>query len=266
MQPGYYPTRIHQVPPDNLGKAFFGSLVTHVAIAGALVASGFLHFQHETFGSQTTSTGSIGVDLVKSIPLPRNNGPTNPLANDTKAIAPEAPAKEIKLKEQVKEEPKDAIAIPEEIQKKKKKISPQQQVTSLFRPPEAYKPNKVYSTVPQQVSSEMYGMKGANGIDVGQESILGSRFGAYADLIRDRIAQHWNRSNLHSSPDQKCTVTFSIARDGTVNNVRILQSSDNYLLDTSAQRAILDASPLPPLPQQFPRNDATVQLSFQLKQ
>lgn len=265
MQPGYYPTGIDQVPPEKLGKAFFGSLVTHALVAGALVASGFLHFQHETFGSQATNTGSIGVDLVKTIPIPRNNGPTNPLANDTKAIAPQAPVKQVKLKEQVKEEPKDAIAIPERIQKKKK-ISPQQQVTSLFRPPEAYKPNKVYSTVPQQVSSDMYGMKGSNGIDVGQQSILGSQFGAYANLMRDRIAQHWNRSNLHSSPEQKCTVTFTIARDGTVSNVQISQPSGDYLLDTSAKRAILDASPLPALPQQFPRNDATVQLWFQLKQ
>lgn len=262
MQPAYYPSG---PPPDPLGKAFFGSLATHALVAGALLASGFLHFQHETFGSQSTNSGSIGVDIVKTIPIPRNDGPTNPLANDTKSIAPQAPAPVLKQREQVKEQPKDAIAIPDQVQKKKK-ISPQQQVTTLFRPPEAYKPNKVYSTVPQQANSPMFGMQGSHGIDVGQQSILGSQFGAYANLMRDRIAQHWNRSNLHSSPDQTCTVTFTIARDGTVSNVQISQPSGDYLLDTSAKRAILDSNPLPALPPQFPRNDATVQLSFQLKQ
>jgi len=37
-------------------------------------------------------------------------------------------------------------------------------------------------------------------------------------------------------------------------------------LDTSAKRAVLDANPLPGLPSQFPRNDATVEIRFQLKQ
>jgi protein TonB len=265
MQPGFYPAVPHDIPPDRLGKAFAGSLITHGIVAGVLVASGFWNLTRNNFGSQTTSTGSVGVDIVKTIPLPRNEGPTNPLANDTKSVVPEAPAPVVKLQKQVKEQPKDAIPIPEKIEKPKK-VSPQQQVKSLFRPPEAYKNNQVYSTVPQAANSPMYGVQGSNGIDIGPESVLGNRFGAYTNLIRDRIAQHWNRSNVHSSPAQKCAITFTIARDGTVSNVQVSRPSGDYLLDTSAKRAVLDSNPLPALPQQFERNEATVEIGFQLQQ
>jgi TonB family protein len=51
-----------------------------------------------------------------------------------------------------------------------------------------------------------------------------------------------------------------------VSNVQISQPSGDYLLDTSAKRAVLDANPLPSLPPEFPRNEATVELFFQLRQ
>jgi TonB family protein len=51
-----------------------------------------------------------------------------------------------------------------------------------------------------------------------------------------------------------------------VTNVHISQPSGVYLLDTSAERAVLDTNPLPALPPEFPRNDATVELFFQLRQ
>jgi TonB family protein len=51
-----------------------------------------------------------------------------------------------------------------------------------------------------------------------------------------------------------------------VSNVQVSQPSGNYLLDTSAKRALLDANPLPALPREFTQNEATVELWFQLKQ
>jgi TonB family protein len=63
-----------------------------------------------------------------------------------------------------------------------------------------------------------------------------------------------------------CAVSFTIARNGTVTNVQVTHPSGDYLLDTSSKRAVLDSNPLPALPTEFPRNDATVELRFQLKQ
>src|SRR6204780_1916517 len=154
MQPAF-----HNLPRDPMGKAFAGSLVTHGVVAAILVFSGFWNLTKNNFGSQSTSTGSVGVDIVKTIPLPRREGPVNPLANDTKSIVPEAPAPAVKLQKQVKEQPENAIPIPDKIDKRKK-LSPQQQVQTLFRPPEQYKSNQVYSNVPQAANTPMYGIQG----------------------------------------------------------------------------------------------------------
>jgi periplasmic protein TonB len=260
MQTAYYPTG----PRDPLGKAFFGSLATHGLAIGLVVASGLWNLTRNNFGSPRASSGSVGVSMVKTIPIPRHEGPVNPLANDTKSIVPELPLPALeKPRLQLKTPPReDAIPIPG----KPKKISPREEAKALFRPPVQYKPNQVYSNTPQAANSPLYGMQGSGGIDIGPASVLGSRFGAYVDLMRDRISQRWNTANVHALPTQKCAVTFTIARNGTVSNVQVSQPSGDYLLDTSAKRAVLDANPLPALPQQFERNDATVELWFQLRQ
>ena len=96
--------------------------------------------------------------------------------------------------------------------------------------------------------------------------MLGSRFGAYVDLMRDSISRHWLTADVRATPSQKCAVSFTIARSGSISNVQISQTSGNYLLDTSAKRAVLDANPLPALPREFTQNEATVELWFQVHQ
>jgi len=262
MQPGYYPASHPGVPPDSFGKAFAGSLVAHGIVVAVALASGFWHLTKNEFGSPNTSTGSVGVDIVKSIPIPRREGPVNPLANDTTSVVPQAPEPVVKVEKQVKAQPENAIPIPDKIDKRKKVVA-EPKMQSLFRPPEPYKSNQVYSNVPQAAVSPMYGMTGSAGIDIGKDSVLGTRYGAWTALMRDRIAQHWNKANLHSS--QKCAVSFTIARSGTVTNVHVSQPSGDSLLNTSAERAVLDANPLPSLPPQFPGNDVTVEVWFQLQ-
>jgi protein TonB len=251
------------VQSDPLQKYFAASLVTHAVLVAMLVFSGFLHLNN-VFGTQHASSGSVGVTMVKTIPIPHREAPVNPLANDSQSVVPEAPAP-VKLRKQVVEQPKEAIAIPDKTTKKRKP-SPQAQSFTTYRPPVAYQPNQVYSNTPQAASSAIYGTRGAGGIDIGPASVLGNRFGAYVDLMRDRISQHWVTADLHAAPTQKCMVAFTIARDGTVSNVRISQPSGNYLLDNSARRAVLDSNPLPALPQAFPQNEATVELGFQVHQ
>jgi periplasmic protein TonB len=259
MSTSYYPG-----VRDPMGKSFTGSLLAHGLIVALVMTTGLFSFSRSHFGDPNPSSGSVGVDMVKTIPIPRKEGPTNPLANDSTSVVPQEPAP-VKYQKQVKAEPEKAIEIPDKTPKPKK-LSPAKQVREVFKPPEPYKNNQVFSNTPQAANSPMYGMQGAGGIDVGKASVLGDRYGAYASLIRDRIGQHWNRANLHSSPAQVCTVTFTIQRTGSVTNVQISHPSGDYLLDTSAQRAILDSNPLPSLPTDFPRSEATVELNFQLKQ
>lgn len=248
---------------DNLGKPLAGSLMVHAGVVALVVSSGLLHLQRETWGQQHASSGSIGVDMVKTIPIPRNEGPKNPLANDTKSIAPEAPA-EVKAKPVAKAPDPTAIEVPDKLAKQKK-TAPKQVATNLFHP-QQYQANQVYTRTPQAANSPMFGMQGSGGVDIGPASVLGSRFGAYADLMKQRIRQKWNTADVHASAAAKCGVTFTIARNGSVANVQVSHPSGDYLLDTSAKRAILDANPLPELPREFERGEATVELWFQLQQ
>lgn len=247
-------------PREATGRFLGISLLAHAGIVTALLVTGALT-SVEHFGAPHASSGSVGVNAVSTIPIPHKRGPQNPLAHDSESPVPtivEKPHPQAKPIEQP-----DAIPIPNKFEKQKKQ--PRPPAPTAYKSPTPYKDNQLYSHSPQATTSPMFGMKGSGGIDIGPQSVLGSQFGAYVDLMHDRIAQHWNTADVRSTPSQTCAITFTIARDGTVSNVRVSQPSGNYLLDTSAKRAVLDSNPLPPLPREFPRNDATVELRFQVQ-
>ncbi len=247
--------------PDPLGKYFIGSIGVHAAIAGLVVLTGLWKFSGTNWGAEHASTGSVGVTMVSSIPIPRKDAPENPLANDSESNVPQAPAP-VKTQPQVKVPEPKAIPIPDKL----RKISPRQQSPSAYRPQaQAYRPNQVYSQAPQAVSSKAYGIQGSAGIDVGEATTLGFKFGAYVNLMHSRIAGKWNTADVHAGANQHVVISFKIGRSGAVSNVKISQPSGSYDLDASAQRAVIDANPLPPLPADYDQNEATVELWFQLK-
>ena len=81
------------------------------------------------------------------------------------------------------------------------------------------------------------------------------------------MAQKWRTSDvdprIRSAPP--AIVTFTIRRDGSIASVRMAQTSGNVALDLSAQRAIADAAPFPPLPPTFDKNDVSIEFWFELK-
>ena len=245
---------------NTLGRPFAFSLATHAMMAGLLVFSGINLIK--PFGELKSSSGSVGVGIVQSIPIPRNEGRLNPLANDTKSIVPQDPTP-VKLSKQVAVPEPDAVALPGKAPKRKP--SPKPVSKALFKA-EEYRANQVYAATPQAANSPKFGTQGSGGIDIGPSSVLGTRFGAYVDLMRSRISGKWNTADVRTTPQQKCSVTFTIARDGGVTDVQIGQASGNYLLDNSARRAVMDANPLPALPAGYDRSTATVELWFQVKQ
>jgi protein TonB len=114
----------------------------------------------------------------------------------------------------------------------------------------------------------MYGnASGTGGVGVGSGSAFGSRFGWYRDLLERRIAEKWRTDEvdprIQAAPP--AIVTFTILRNGTIRDVRVLQSSGNYALDNSSKRAVYEASPLPELPRDYERDSAQIEIWFQLK-
>jgi protein TonB len=244
----------------SLGKPLFGSLVIHSAVVSALLIGWTFRKPLPEFGDTKVSHGTVGIAVTHTIPIPSKDGRENRLAHETNSVVPQAPPekKVVAKKEIVKPEPK-AIPIPDKIKK------PQRIAQEPVYKPLPYKPNQVYSTTPEALKSPNLAMQGNEGIGVGPNNTLGLRFGYYVDLMRSQIARHWSTAGLVGDT-HRVQITFTILRDGTVRDPKVAQPSGNYTLDSSALRAVMEASPLPQLPQGYEKDSAPVELWFQVKQ
>lgn len=250
-----------------LGRWFVASVIFHVSMAASLALA------YWTSGRSTLNLGdlngggigSVAVTPVSRIPLPSRSGPVNPVANDTESRVPE-PLPKDKPKPEVKAPPEDAIPIKSRTAPKPSRA---QSAPNKYRAKQKDLPNQLYSDSGQAMVSPMYDMPGAGGVGIGNNSPFGQQYGWYANLLRDKVARNWRTSELdprlHSAP--QVVVTFTINRDGSVppSSVRVEQRSGNTALDYSAQRAILDSIPLPPLPPGLGRNSADVEFVFELR-
>jgi len=90
-------------------------------------------------------------------------------------------------------------------------------------------------------------------------------FTYYLNLIHQRIQKQWNPSYQSQSENSiiNAIIEFTILRDGTVTNIAIEKSSDRFLFDQAAQRAIYAIGQLPPLPQQFNNDQLFVHIQFE---
>ena len=252
--------------PESLGKPFVGSLVLHVSVFASVVLFSWISIQgREHWGDLNPGGGSaMVVNVVGQVPLPSRGGSVNPVANDTKSEIPEPKPEKVE-KAKVSEPEPDAIPI--KSRNAPKRPSRTEASTNKYREKQIDRPNQLYSPTGQALVTPMVGQVGAGGVGVGPGSPFGNRFGYYVDLLRQRVAQKWRTGDvdprIRTAP--AAIVSFWIRRDGSVHDVRLTQSSGNLALDLSAQRAIADAAPLPPLPQGYERNEASIEFWFELK-
>lgn len=247
--------------PESLGGPFVQSVLLHAAIAGALVVSS-ISFQHsrQVWGSANTAAGTaVAVNSVKTIPLPSRAGKINPVANDTESQVPEAPAPKPQPKREVKVA-EDAVPLPSKLARRQ----PRPEASHTYRP-QAIPENQLLSHIGQAAVSPMFEKPGSGGAGVGANSAFGNQFGAYADLVVQRVTQKWQTTGLAGLHLPITVITFQIARDGSVKNPQIAQRSGNSTLDYSALRAVVDAGPFPPLPANYSGSQADVELRFQLQ-
>jgi protein TonB len=252
---------------ERLAGAFWGSLALHAGFALAVAGFATLHpLRTEQWGDPNGGRfGSVAVTAVSSIPLPNREGPKNPLANDTESRVPSPPPKP-KAQPRVEAPPPDAIPIRSKNALKK---SSEAAAPDRWRQPQADRPNQLYTARGQALSSDMYQMPGGGGVGVGTNSPFGTQFGYYANLLRDQVARAWRTNDVDPrvTTAPPVAVQFSIFRDGSLvpGSVRVVQSSGNRALDFSAMRAVLDAGKFPPLPAQFGRDRADLELRFELR-
>ncbi len=82
----------------------------------------------------------------------------------------------------------------------------------------------------------------------------------YIERMKTLIGTHWLRPQI--SGGVATTVYFRIDRDGTIRDVRTETSSANGTFDRAALRAIMETSPLPPLPFAYDGTFLGVHLTF----
>jgi periplasmic protein TonB len=248
---------------DPLTGPFIGSLVFHLSVVALLFVSWlWMKRSHETLGEIKPAGGpAYAVSPVHTIPVPQRDAPPNPVAHDTKSAVPTAPDKEDEEKKLPVPHARDAFELPDKFKPKSERPRRKQQYT------QPTPPNQIHSETQEAVSNPLYSMPSGGGqVGIGPNSPLGNRLGWYAELIRQRIAQNWRTNGLDArSQASPAIVNFTIARDGTIGDPKIVQSSGNPTIDNTALRAVYDSSRLPALPPQITENSISAQFTFNLR-
>lgn len=249
---------------ESLKSGFVRSLSLHFALGAVAFGWGLWNFRSsDRWGDPNAIPGAgFAVTPVDRIPLPTRQSRPNPKAEDSESEVEKAEQKD-RDRDRVKDD-RDAIALNTD-----RTVKPNEKQTSRYkyRSSEEIRKNRVLTTVGQSMSNPMFGTVGAGGVGVGTGTAFGNRFGAYADLLRRRIAEKWKTNDVDAGvrTARPAVVSFDILRNGNVRNVKIVQSSGIPTLDMSARRAVMDASPLPELPREFDRDSANVEFTFQLQ-
>jgi TonB family protein len=246
---------------ERLGGPAFFSIFLHVGVVVVVVGYGIYSKRlQQPFGDINASAGmAVAVTPVNSIPIPRRQGPQNPVAADTESVVPSPPQKQ----ETVQVQPKSPEVTLPDLTKPKK---PERQERRKQTYQEPVKQNQIPTRVPQAAVNPMYQMNtGSNGVGIGPNSPLGQRFGWYAEMIRKIIARNWVTNGLAGAQANSAIISFTILRDGTIRDPRVEQSSGNPVIDNSALRAVLQSNPLPALPPQYTESTAPAEFTFDLR-
>jgi len=83
----------------------------------------------------------------------------------------------------------------------------------------------------------------------------------YITQVREALWNSWT-SRMPSAGSLRCTVRFSISREGDIRSVSVEKSSGNRLFDNAAESAAKAAAPFAPLPDDFFEDRLTVHVEF----
>jgi len=119
---------------------------------------------------------------------------------------------------------------------------------------------------PSMAYSQFVNAAGEGSLGFGDGS-FGERYGWYVAAVRNRISANWLLSTVSPSivTAPRVYINFDVARDGTVTNVRVVQSSGIPQVDRSALRAVLASNPLGPLPADYSGSKVSVDFYFDFR-
>ncbi len=105
------------------------------------------------------------------------------------------------------------------------------------------------------------GAGGAAGIGSLKLDQADFKYPLYIEILARIISTNWFKPAL--SVQTSPVVHFQIERDGTITDIRVVTSSGLPFVDRNAQRAVIDSSPLPPLPAEYGGPHLGIQVVFE---
>ena len=216
-------------------NALIISLCLH--FAAGLVTMRIIKFQQVRFVPREVYAVKL-VSLEDAVP-PRSE------VTLPKKVEPEPPLPEIEEKKQ------EELVPPTRKPKPKPKPEPKKEVPSTRIEKTPVESAEVDSTLTPDVAT------GDMALDVEDFP-----FAYYLATIKRKIAANWRVPGTAQGGGIHCRVYFTINKSGSLDTPVIETSSGNFLFDQAAVRAVIQASPLPPLPGGFVDDYLGVHFSF----
>ncbi|HEV7485575.1 MAG TPA: TonB family protein [Thermoanaerobaculia bacterium] len=233
----------------HLGGNPAGGIAVSMLLHGAL-AAGIIYAAMHAVAPQEVSTLNI-----KFVPLGVGSGESGVVAK-TPIAPPLAPApKKLSIPEPVAEPVKPVVksepkTVPFSAFGKSPKKGSETPTTPHTQPP-----------TPQVATKP--GVVGGIDIPIGSAGVTGIEgdfpYTIYIDRMKTLIGQRWLRPQGATGIT---TISFVIDRDGTIRDAKNEIPSGNGTFDRAALRAVLEASPLPPLPFGYNGTFLGVHLTF----
>jgi protein TonB len=256
-------------PPPSLTAPFSAALVLHAVFAALLLLPFFHGKQGESWGGPG---GSISVGLVgnvPAVPLPKPDVVSaSRVVDESKGLYKKEPPPPPEIKN-------DAIPIPkfDKLKPPPKYVTKPSKVLENPKPPP---PNAIpyggggTPTVPTTSFALGAGTATQAGMGFsgpGGGGDFASKYDWYVRAVQGKVSSNWLQASVDPSIQfaPRAVVTFQIMRDGTISNIQVTQSSGNGSVDTSAKRAVLGASPVQRLPNDYSGNFVNVEFYFDFK-
>jgi TonB family protein len=256
----------YYAPPDDefsLTKFIVYSGALHAVAAIAIAVSIYFNFHGNQWAGEGGDLGGTKVNLVSSagIPMPRPVVPT-----ESQVVDPTQGLHEIEPPT-IDKTPVDTT-LP---QFEKNKPLPPSHKSKVFEKKTPPPPNAVpyggggspdiptgYSTNPG--GSSGVAIQGQGGGD------FATRFGWYISAAKRRVLSNYDPLSIdaavRASKTLHCSISFSVARDGSIRNARITERSGNQSWDNAGLRAIMASNPFPPLPNDYSASSVDVIWDF----
>jgi TonB family protein len=255
--------------PVNLNlRSYFGySLILHASLFVLIFVGSFLE-RGQDWGGPGSPTSGTRVSLVPaaSIPLPKETSVT-----ESKAVDPTESLHKEEPPQPKPPEPKtDAEKIP--------KFTKEQ-------PPPPSRKSRVLENKTKEPDNAIPGHGGTPPLPTGMAQTPGNsapgvaavgqgggdfaaRYPWYVDAIRNRISQSWDQSaiepGVRAAHRAHTVMTFRINSNGSISNIRMMQTSGNSSMDYSAQRALQSIDAFRALPNDYMGSYVDVTFDFDL--